>query len=82
MKEENERIRSQLESGVANSAAFAPAEVEGKSEKEIERMRREMEAEIRAQLATNEAQVVQMDDQDFETRLAKVRVLCLTCVVW
>jgi len=73
LKEENERIRSQLESGVANSAAFAPAEVEGKSEKEIERMRREMEAEIRAQLATNEAQVVQMDDQDFETRLAKVR---------
>ncbi|EDO35613.1 predicted protein [Nematostella vectensis] len=61
LKEENERLKKSMEGGIPLSAA-------GMSPEEIERMRKQMEEEIKAQLAMNNESMMSWDDKLQQSR--------------
>jgi hypothetical protein len=71
LKEENARIKAMLEGG-----GLDMSQVGGTGEmspEEIAKMKKKMEADIRAQLANNENQASRMDDGEYEAKLAQMR---------
>lgn len=71
LKEENARIKAMLEGGgIDMTQVGGTAEM---SEEEIAKMKKKMEAEIRAQLSQGESSLSRMDDDEYETKLAEMR---------
>ncbi|XP_066289623.1 kinesin-like protein KIF28 isoform X6 [Branchiostoma lanceolatum] len=73
LREENEKLKSQMGGAmpVAGGAGMDPGDG-AYSKEEIERMRKEMEEEIRAQLLANQEQMNEMDES-FEDKLKRNR---------
>eukprot|EP00040_Diaphanoeca_grandis_P022652 m.122188 g.122188 ORF g.122188 m.122188 type:complete len:1254 (+) comp28906_c0_seq1:110-3871(+) len=69
MREENKRLKEMLESGTIPTGVSTT----GMSEDEVTKMKKKMEADIRAQLKESEANTARMDENEFEKRLAEVK---------
>lgn len=70
LKEENDRMKAALATGGITLSAEQTA---GKSEAEIEMMKNEIEADIRAELEANMAKSSSMDEGVYEAKLAAMR---------
>jgi len=71
LREDNEKMKAMLAAGGMDMSAVAgTAEM---SEEEIAKMKKKMEADIRAQLAQGESNLSRMDDDEYENKLAEMR---------
>jgi hypothetical protein len=81
LKEENEKIKALLAGGgdleammaAMNGGGGGGASTAGMSEDEMAKMKKKMEADIRAQLQDQENRVATMDDSEYEKKLAEMK---------
>ena len=71
LKEENARIKAMLEGGGIDMTQVGGTQ--GMSEEEMEKMKKKMEADIRAQLSLGEQNLARQDDGAYEEKLAQMR---------